>query len=195
MTNFRDLKLHEERLKNGVKKFVPEEQERILNAFDLAEMVHRDQKRDEGDPYIIHPIRIANTLIYDLGISTGDMIIAGLLHDVVEDTNTTLNEITKKFSENVSRLVNALTRYKERETKKDKFKKTISGPEEIRLLKACDCLDNLRSFVYRTDRGERWQRHLQEAKDMYIPLARATGNEWLMTEMEKAYDEVLRLRQ
>lgn len=197
MSDFRDLELQENKLRDGIRSFIVLEQERliIISALELAKKAHEGQKRDEGDPYIIHPIRIANTLIYDLKVIDADIIIAGLLHDVVEDTYVPLDEIKEEFGGSVAYFVRALTRDKARETKREKFEKTINGMEEVKLLKACDWLDNLQSFVYRTDRGERWQRHLVEAKEMYIPLARATNNQWLLQEMKKAYDSVLRLRQ
>jgi len=192
MNDFQNLKLQEEKLKNGIENLGIKGN--ILDALDLAKKAHKEQRRDEGDPYIIHPIRIANMLMYDLGVRSADMVVAGLLHDVVEDTNVTLEEIEEKFGKKVADIILSLTRDKEKETKKEKFDKILKGQQEIKLLKACDWLDNLRSFIYRTDRGERWDRHLQEAKEMYIPLARATENKWLITEMEKAYDEVLRLQ-
>ena len=188
MNDFQNLKTQEEKLRRDIKD------KAILNALNLAKEAHKGQKRDEGDPYIIHPIRIGNILTYDLGIKDKDILIAGLLHDVIEDTSVTTEEIERKFGKKVSDMVSSLTRNKDKETKKEKFEKTLYASEEIRLLKACDWLDNLRSFVYRTDRGERWQRHLKEAQEMYIPLAKATGNKWLITEMEKAYSKVLRIR-
>lgn len=194
MIDFRDITIQEERLKNRLEKWNFQDRSRILTALELARRAHERQKRDEGDPYIIHPMRVTNTLIGDLNVTDSDMIIAGLLHDVVEDTDISLAEIRRKFGERVVKLVSALTRDKEKETKKDKFEKTVNGPEDVRLIKACDWLDNLRSFIYRTDRGERWQRHLKEAKEMYIPLAEATRDDRLVMEMKNAYEAVLRLR-
>lgn len=190
MIDFRNFALQEERLMAGIKKFEPSEQNYIKDALELAKQAHQGQKRDEGDPYIIHPVRVANTLIYDLRVSDFEMIIAALLHDVVEDAEVPVEEIRQKFGEKAARLVEALTRKKEKETKREKFEKTIIGPEDALLIKACDWLDNLRSLEFRTDRGERWRRHLNEAKEMYIPLAKAIGDKWLIEEMEKAYKKV-----
>jgi hypothetical protein len=86
-----------------------------------------------------------------------------------------------------------MTRDKEKETKRQKYEKIIHKSQEIKMIKACDWLDNLRSCVYRTDRGERWQRHIKEDKEMYLPLAELIGNKWLIAEMTKAYKEVLRI--
>ena len=193
MVNFRNLTLQERRLKSGMEKFNSRDKSLILEALEVTKRAHEGQKRDEGDPYIIHPIRVANTLIYDLDITDAEMIITGLLHDVVEDTGVLTQQIKEQFGSRVAGLTKALTRDKEKETKREKFEKTVKGPKEVRLIKTCDWLDNLRSFVYRTDRGERWQRHIKEAREMYIPLVEAVGNGWLMKEMKKAYEAVLRL--
>ncbi len=178
-------------MNNSIKTFAVGEQGRLSDALTLAKRAHQGQKRDEGDPYVIHPIRIANMLISDLKVTDGNIIIAALLHDVVEDTGITLEEIKEKFGEEVGELVHLLTRDKEKETKKEKFEKTLRGSAEDKLLKACDYLDNLRSLLFRTDREERWQRHLREAEEMYIPMAEATRDEWLISEMKKAYRQAL----
>ena len=192
MNDFQNLKLQEEKFRKALNNLDVEEKPAIVMALELAKKAHAGQNRDEGGQYIIHPIRVANTLIYNLGFRDRNIKIAGLLHDVVEDTNITLAKIEKSFGKNVSDLVATLTRDKEKETKKQTFEKMLQESLEKKILKTCDWLDNLRSFVYRTDRGERWQRHLQEAKEMYIPLARAAENKWLIAEMEKVYDKVLR---
>ena len=192
MNDFQNLKLQEGKLRTKADSFGVKGKNDILDALDLAKKAHEGQKRDEGIPYVIHPIRVANTLMYDLSSKGVESIVSGLLHDVVEDTNVTLAEIEKRFGKKVADTVLSLTRDKKKETKKEKFEKTLQKEQRIKLLKACDWLDNLRSLAYWTDRGEKWQRHLQEAKEMYIPLAKATENKWLIGEMEKAYDKVLR---
>lgn len=73
---------------------------------------------------------------------------------------------------------------------KSNFRNLIKSTQELKILKACDYLDNLRSFPYRTDRGERWQRHLREANEMYIPMAEATEVGYLIKETKKAYQEI-----
>lgn len=194
MTKFRDIKAQEDKLLEKVNSFPSEEKKLILLALRLAKLAHEGQKRDEGDPYVIHPIRIANTLLYDLDIINCEMISAALLHDVVEDTEISIEEIEKQFGIRIAEFVDALTRDKDKETKKEKFEKTLQKSSEIKILKACDWLDNLRSLPARTDGGERWNRHLREAVEMYIPMAKATGNEWLVKEMKKAYNKVIQLK-
>jgi GTP pyrophosphokinase len=193
MNKFRDLTIQEGLLKEAIRNFNTEGRACILRALELAKEAHNGQKRDEGDPYIIHPIRVANTLIYNLGIIDCDMVSAGLLHDVVEDTEVPLEEIQKRFGERVAEFVEFMTRDKEKETKKEKYDKIILESQELKVIKACDWLDNLRSCVYRVDRGERWQRHLREDEEMYLPLAKIVGDKWLIAEMIKAHGEVLRV--
>lgn len=192
MDEFRDLIKQENLLRGAIKNFDAKEESFILKALELAKEAHNGQKRDEGDPYIIHPIRAAYTLINNLGVSDCNLICACLLHDVVEDTAVLLEEIERDFGERVADLVGFVTRGKE-ETKRDKFEKTIRASQEVKMVKVCDWLDNLRSCVYRTDRGERWQRHLQEDKEMYLPLAENIGDQWLIKEMNKAYKAVLKI--
>ena len=81
---------------------------KILSAYQLAEKAHAGQKRSSGEPYIIHPLAVADILL-DLGMDT-DTICVGLLHDVVEDTEYTLDDIRKKFGQDVAMLVDGVTK-------------------------------------------------------------------------------------
>ncbi len=81
---------------------------KILSAYQLAEKAHAGQKRSSGEPYIIHPLAVADILL-DLGMDT-DTISVGLLHDVVEDTEYTLDDIRKKFGQDVAMLVDGVTK-------------------------------------------------------------------------------------
>ena len=190
MEKFRNLSFQEDRLESGIQRFSQESQTEILAALEFARKAHHGQLRDELDPFIIHPIRIANTLLYDVGTGDAELIIAGLLHDVVEDSDVTVEEITQQFGERVGKLVAALTRDENKETKREKFEKDLGGPADIRLVKACDWLDNLRSLPLHEKRDERWHRLKREGKEMYIPLAKATGNQWLVNQMRAAYASV-----
>ena len=189
--NFRNLSFQESKLKEGIARFDIQSQQKILEAMKLAKRAHNGQMRDEGDPFIIHPIRVANILLSDLQVDDSELIIAGLLHDVVEDSDITAEEITRQFDERVGNLVIALTRYKDKETKREKFEKDLIGPADVRLIKTCDWVDNLRSLPFRIHRDEKYERIKREAGEMYITLAEATGNDWLIIEMKKAYAEVL----
>ena len=119
-----------------------------------------------------------------MSINETNLIIASILHDVVEDSNTTIKEIRNDFGEKVVELVDKLTRDKEKETKQEKFQKLMKESEEVRLLKAVDWLDNLRSFPFRKVRDKRFFRHIKEASSMYLPMAESV-NSYIASEMKK----------
>lgn len=160
------------------------DKEKILLAIDIAKKSHKGQKRDEGQDYIIHPLRIANCLIFELSITDTHLLVAAILHDVVEDSDTTLNDVENDFGEKIAGYVGKLTRDKEKETKQEKFQKLMKESKEIRLLKATDFLDNLRSFPLRTLRDERFFGHVKEASTMYLPIAESV-NSYITLEMRK----------
>ena len=90
----------------GYNKFV--NLDRINKAFNFAVKAHSNQKRDSGDPYSVHPIEVANILT-DLKLDS-DTIATGLLHDTIEDTNVTYENVKKEFGEEVAKLVDGVTK-------------------------------------------------------------------------------------
>ena len=90
------------------KEFLLSNKEKILEALAFAEKAHDGQMRKSGEPYIIHPVATAVILI-DMGMDT-ETIIAALLHDVVEDTEVELSEVSQKFGEDVAALVDGVTK-------------------------------------------------------------------------------------
>ncbi|MDP2655946.1 MAG: HD domain-containing protein [bacterium] len=188
-SQFGDVAFQESLLRKNISEmFNVVDGQKLIRALDVAKSSHHGQKRDEGEDYVIHPIRVANTLVGAVGIGDVDVIVAALLHDVVEDTEVTLIEIGEIFGVIVAHYVSLLTRDAHMETKEEKFKKTLCRSQEVKLIKTSDWLDNLRSFRGRVDRGDRWQRHLREAQEMYIPLAQSTHNSYLIDEMIKAFE-------
>ena len=182
MEKFLDLKYQNNKLLEAIKNLKGKAQ--IVSAIKIAKRSHKGQKRDEGQDYIIHPLRMANILIFELLKKDRDLIISAILHDVIEDSNTTLKEIKEKFGKKVAELVSKLTRDKIKETKKEKFQKLIKESKEVRLLKAIDWLDNLRSFPHRKIKDKRFFRHIKEASEMYLPLAE-TINDYVTSKMKK----------
>ena len=87
----------------------------VNKAFNLAYEAHKEQKRESGDPYIIHPIDVA-VILAELGMDTST-IVAGLLHDVIEDTDYTYDDIKNIFSEEVANLVSGVTKITKMEYK------------------------------------------------------------------------------
>ncbi|MBN2016019.1 bifunctional (p)ppGpp synthetase/guanosine-3',5'-bis(diphosphate) 3'-pyrophosphohydrolase [Candidatus Dojkabacteria bacterium] len=159
-------------------------QKNIISSLKLARKAHSGQKRDEGQDFFIHPVRIANCLINELSTKNPDLIIAGILHDVVEDSETTINDIQNKFGKRVSTIVEIITRDPKKETKIEKHKRLMKKSAEIKLVKAVDRLDNMRSMPYRVDRGARFKRHLKEIFEMNLPLAKSV-NPYILREMKK----------
>ena len=85
----------------------------IALAYDTAEKAHSGQRRDEGTPYIVHPLRVAVSLIDELKIYSPEMISAALLHDVIEDSDTTREQLAGMFGEQVAEIVWLLTKLEE----------------------------------------------------------------------------------
>ena len=79
-------------LQQVIKTYSKEDRNLVLKAFSFAKEAHKGQKRLSGEDYIIHPLRIVNCLVFELSIKNTDLIIASILHDVVEDSNTTIKE-------------------------------------------------------------------------------------------------------
>lgn len=99
----------------------------IREAFDLAERAHRGQKRLSGDDYITHPLSVA-TMLAERKFDT-DTVVAGVLHDVLEDTNVTISEITKKFGDTVAEIIDGLTKISDLKDKK--LTLNVAGDEEF----------------------------------------------------------------
>jgi guanosine-3',5'-bis(diphosphate) 3'-pyrophosphohydrolase len=188
--NFLSFPYQYKRLGKAVLKLP--ENETIKKSLKIAEKAHAGQKRDEGQPYIIHPIRVANILLYELHIQKSEILISGILHDVIEDSDIKLRAIQEHFGDHVASLVQKLTRDKKTETKEQKFRKIIQETEEVRLLKSIDCLDNMRSFPYRTLHDKRYFRHLEEIHALYLPLAKSV-HPFIVQEMKKVLS-ILKMR-
>lgn len=198
---FRDLDFHHRRLLRFVNRQPRRSAARILAALALAERAHLGQRREEGDPYIIHPIRIANILQYDLKITDADLIVAALLHDVVEDSRVaSLNLIKTMFGARVGRLVKNLTRprpARESEAHKKiwkarKLESYWRADAATRLIKSADFLDNIRSWTMIPKSSpaiKKFSRWLAETEKYYLPLARAT-NRYLAKEIDEEFQTV-----
>ncbi len=161
----------------------------LKKAFYLAEKSHQGQKRSSGEDYIIHPINVAATLIklrMDL-----DTIMAGLLHDVVEDCNVTPQEIEKEISPAVAELVVGLTKiskikFKSKEESQiENFRKmVVAMAKDLRVIivKLSDRMHNMRTLQYVSD--EKQKKIAQETLDIYVPLASRLGINSIKLELE-----------
>lgn len=150
---FHNLKFQKKKfLKLVAEHFGPDDRKKIIAAFEFASRKHAGQRRDEGTAYIIHPVRVAITLLDDIGTWDADMVAGGLLHDVVEDCGVRIKTIRKQFGKRAAGFVLAMTRPRIRgegevEKEKHKIEKLASLAKaslELRMLKGADILDNLR---------------------------------------------------
>ena len=163
--------------------------ELIGHAYDVAEEMHRGQLRKSGEPYLIHPMAVAEILA-DLGMDE-ETIVAGLLHDVVEDTSYTEEELIVDFGEDVAMLVDGVTKLaslkfesKEERQAENLRKMFLAMSRDIRVLiiKLSDRLHNLRTINYMTH--DKIIEKCRETLDIYAPLAARLGMYAIKMELE-----------
>jgi GTP pyrophosphokinase len=161
----------------------------IRRAYAFAENAHKGQLRKSGDPYLIHPLSVA-LVIAELRLDVA-CICAGLLHDCVEDTSATVDDITKLFGADVAFLVEGVTklgkvRWQTREEhQSENFRKMLLAmARDIRviLIKLCDRLDNMRTMASMAP--EKQERISRETMEIYAPLAHRLGIQWVKVELE-----------
>ncbi|MBE0425404.1 MAG: bifunctional (p)ppGpp synthetase/guanosine-3',5'-bis(diphosphate) 3'-pyrophosphohydrolase [Nitrospirae bacterium] len=161
----------------------------LKRAYQFSSQAHFRQKRLEGSPYIGHPLAVASILAdMKMDVST---IVAGLLHDTIEDTSTTINDIKDSFGEEIAFLVEALTKLSKMQftTKEDaqaeNFRKMLLAmSEDIRviLIKFADRLHNMKTLRHLPESKK--QRIASETIEIYAPLANRLGIGWLKAELE-----------
>ncbi|ONI74289.1 GTP pyrophosphokinase [Kribbella sp. ALI-6-A] len=177
----------------------------IERAYRTAEKHHSGQLRKSGDAYITHPLAVA-TILAELGM-TAPTLCAALLHDTVEDTDYTLAELTKDFSEEIAMLVDGVTKldkvkYGESAQAETIRKMVVAMAKDIRVLviKLADRLHNMRTLGFL--RQEKQERIARETLEIYAPLAHRLGMNTIKWELEdlsfstlhpKVYDEIVRL--
>jgi len=159
-------------------------------AYEIAYTAHETQKRDNGEPYITHPLAVANILAgYRLDSSS---IITALLHDVIEDTSVTLASVQKRFGAEVAGLVDGVTKLTRLELQSDRTKQAenfrklvLAMSKDIRVLivKLADRLHNMRT-IGAVAKPERRARISRETMEIYAPLAGRIGMESVKTELQ-----------
>jgi len=174
-----------------VKSYDPgADEDRLNRAYVYATKMHGSQKRASGDPYFSHPIEVAGILT-ELKLD-GDSIITALLHDVVEDTDGTLEDVEKMFGAEIARLVDGVTKLgrlelqSERSKQAENFRKLVLAmSEDIRVLlvKLADRLHNMRTLHFVSSEEKR-KRIAHETMDIYAPLAERIGLERFKNELE-----------
>ena len=162
----------------------------IQKAYETAREAHKDQKRKSGEPYIIHPLCVA-IILADLELDK-ETIVAGLLHDAVEDTWMTCDEITREFGPEVALLVDGVTKIGQLSYSKDKVelqaeslrKMFLAMAKDIRviLIKLADRLHNMRTLQYMTP--EKQKEKARETMDIYAPIAQRLGISKIKVELD-----------
>ena len=161
----------------------------LLKAYHYAEEMHKNQKRASGEPYFTHPCAVAEILI-DLGMDTPS-VAAAFLHDVIEDTPATADDIRKNFGEEILTLVEGVTkldkiRFQTREDEDaENFRKifvAMANDVRVIIIKLADRLHNMRSLNFLSQ--ERQQRIARETLDIFTPLAGRLGISQIKCELE-----------
>jgi len=164
--------------------------ETLSKAYTFALNAHKDQKRDSGDPYSIHPVAVADILT-DLKLDSAT-IATGLLHDTIEDTKTTYKTVEKEFGKEVADLVDGVTKISELEgkvienSKAENIRKLIlATSKDIRVLlvKLADRLHNMRTLNSISDENRR-KRIAKETMEIYAPLSDRMGMNHIRDELE-----------
>ena len=165
------------------------DRDRLLKAYDYAEKAHAEQKRASGEPYFIHPCAVA-TILMELGLDSAT-IAASLLHDVIEDTEATEEDIEREFGAEILELVRGVTKLEkivfksEADADAENFRKIfVAMAKDIRviIIKLADRLHNMRSLEFLSH--ERQQRMARETLDIYAPLAGRLGISQIKCELE-----------
>ena len=181
---------HYDSLMATLDKYMPgKDRTIILQAIEYAENKHSAQKRKDGSPYIIHPLAVAE-IIAEMGLDT-DAILGALLHDCIEDTDASFEDIARRFGTTTAELVEGVTKLtranfssSEERQMENLRKMFMAMSKDIRvvLIKIADRLHNMRTMQYQTP--EKQISKCRETMDIYAPLAHRLGMQKLKWELE-----------
>lgn len=174
---------------NKLKEYNPEEVEIVTKAYEYAKELHNGQMRQSGEPYISHPLNVAYILTEMH--ADRDTICAGLLHDTLEDTNITKEDIAHDFNQNVANLVDGVTKISKLNfsSKQDQnmanTRKIITGiTEDVRIIiiKLADRLHNMRTLQFKSEFKQK--ENSMETMEIFVPLAYYIGAYRIKSELE-----------
>ena len=177
-------------LKGTYQRITTTDKKNIRKAFDLSVEAHSEQRRKTGEPYIYHPIAVAKIVANEIGLGPKS-IVAALLHDVVEDTHYTLEDIEQEFGETIARIVNGLTKISRLNKEQDasiqaeNFRKmllTLNDDVRVILIKIADRLHNMQTMDAMP--GHKQLKIASETLYIYAPLAHRLGLYNIKTELE-----------
>ena len=187
---FKDKDVEFKHLIDTIHTYLPQAKcDDVTKAYNLAEEAHKDQRRVSGEPYILHPLAVAQILA-DMKIDT-TTITASLLHDVVEDTSYTLEDIKKMFGKEVAFLVDGVTklsrlnyRTKEDQQLNSMRKMFLAMAKDVRVvvIKLADRLHNMRTMAYQSEEKQRIKS--LETMEIYAPIAHRLGMQKIKWELE-----------
>ncbi len=169
-----------------------EEFNQVVKAYEIAKSAHNGVRRRSGEPYIIHPIAVAQIVVQEIGLGYKS-IIAALLHDVVEDTDYTIEDIERLFGAKIASLVDGLTKIRSaistgQSSQAENFKRillTLNDDVRVILIKLADRLHNMRTLSSMPDYKQK--KILGETMYIFIPLAHRLGLYGIKSEMENLW--------
>ncbi|MFT3682405.1 MAG: RelA/SpoT family protein [Ferruginibacter sp.] len=176
-------------LKDLKPKLKPGDKELLRQAFELAADAHKTMRRKSGEPYILHPLAVAKICVEEIGLGVRSTICS-LLHDTVEDTDITLDDIKREFGNEIARIVDGLTKIStvmdaNSSQQAENFKKillTLTDDPRVILIKLADRLHNMRTMD--SMKREKQLKISSETVYVYAPLAHRMGLYAIKTEME-----------
>lgn len=173
---------------NMEQRISAEDMQRVRDAYALAAEAHKDQRRKTGEPYIIHPIAVARIVAEELELGANP-VIAAFLHDVVEDTDYTIEDIRERFGDDVAFLVGVVTKQKkdkyEKSKQVDNYRQILASVQyDVRaiLIKLADRLHNMRTLD--SMRPDKQMKIAGETDYFYAPLANRLGLYHIKSELE-----------
>ena len=176
-------------LEDKLKNMSEEDLQRVRDAYQYAKTYHEGQLRKDGSPYITHPLEVAH-LVAELGLDA-DSIMAALLHDTIEDTDATYEEVAKRFTPSVADLVEGVTKLDKvkytsiEEKQMENLRKMLMAMAKdvrVMLIKICDRVHNIRTMEFQSERKRR-EKSL-ETLEVYAPIAHRLGMQRMKWEME-----------